>query len=114
MHDTYKMIKYTTMCTDLQCNNTCILTEINIEYICGFLMNEDINEFKMVCKAIALICLREMRKIKINSFNLNTIQNLQKFKDLTSFKLITFDETVNFHRCHPIMIFDELLKIWSN
>merc|ERR1711862_794177 len=98
INDIYKKIKYNTISTDLRfgdnndnsnklyLSNKSYLTDNLVEYICSFLMNDDVIRLKGVSKPCTLVCLREMRKIKINSFNMNKIENLQQFKDLISFK----------------------------
>ena len=75
--------------------------------------NYEVMIFKNVSKDIALICLKEMRKIRINSFNMNHISNLNHFRNLIMFKSVPFHGSINYHRCHPQMRFDQLLKIWS-
>eukprot|EP01083_Nonionella_stella_P300538 1026592_1 len=84
------------------------LSPFLVTHVCSYLNNADIKSLKMVSSGTAMLCLKEMRKIKIKSIYMSNIErnNLMTLKDTTVKQLI------NYTRIHKDSTMNSLRNVW--
>eukprot|EP01083_Nonionella_stella_P031989 87555_1 len=87
-----------------------MLSPLLTAHICSFLDPIDINSFKMVSSATAMVCLKEMRKINIPSLYMPTILT-NNMRDLSTF---TVEKYINYARFHKETLMRDVAVHWSH
>ena len=95
-----------------QLNDLDKLSSSIIQNICSFLSKSDIYNFKLLSLSISIICLKEMRKIEIKSFNMTDLSTFESYNDFECLRL-TFKKLMNSHRYYKWMNISLLLQKWS-
>ena len=90
-----------------------ILSTTSVSHICSYLNRYDIRCFKLTCSMLGIICINEMRKIKIGTINFNEILSHSNYKYLTKLNEFSTHKLIKYNSYNPKTYARSLLSLWS-